>query len=134
MKETDGWVKIKKYTDDEGKPICGECCFAPVGCKERRKPIACAFSTWAERPGPSCPIWHGESKSEWLDIETAPKDGTEVDLFAPALGRRPDCAFAKGEWVEWGQDSFDTLERVSLKPYTPTHWMPLPAPPQENKP
>lgn len=57
MKETEGWVKIKKYTD-EGNPVCGEC-WANIGRD------FCAHCDLASLgPSPTCPIWHGESKSE----------------------------------------------------------------------
>lgn len=59
MKEIDGWVKIKKYTDNEGNPVCGECnIFGPQ----------CSFVVGDDHGhpviGPTCPVWHGESKSE----------------------------------------------------------------------
>lgn len=73
MKETDGWVKvkIKKYTNDEGQPVCGKCIFGPTdNCMLNSwKGLACRWD-----PGPSCPVWYGESKSEWQEIKTAPKD------------------------------------------------------------
>jgi len=66
--------------------------------------------------------------SEWQSIETAPKDGSAVLLwcgegllFEPfqCVGR-----FRREEtWTGW----VDVYEGVDLT--TPTHWMPLPAPP-----
>lgn len=73
--------------------------------------------------------------SEWQPIETAPRDGTDVDLW-DQNGRQTECRWmipqAKeysrrfvAEWcyyhVEWG-------EWVELGGH-PTHWMPLPASP-----
>lgn len=62
MKELDGWVKIKKYTDDEGKPVCGDC-FMSSPCAFY-KDVEITPDTAANEPGPRCPVWHGESKSE----------------------------------------------------------------------
>lgn len=66
--------------------------------------------------------------SDWRTIDTAPKDGTLVDLwcvhttFPP--GRSANMRWFGGEWREaapmiWG-----------LNPgWHATHWMPLPEPP-----
>ena len=64
--------------------------------------------------------------SEWQPISTAPKDGTRVLLSAhdwrePVIGSfRPDT----GPWYH-GDEETD-LPYGECKP---THWMPLPAPP-----
>ncbi len=76
--------------------------------------------------------------SEWQDISTAPRDGTHVDLYFPGkIGRKTDWWFSRdpiwggdGEWIseyrECGQDL------TAIYPNTkPTHWMPLPTPPQD---
>ena len=47
----------------------------------------------------------------WQSIETAPKDGTPIDLWVPGIGRVTE------EW--WDDDSWGV-------PGKPTHWMPLP--------
>lgn len=60
--------------------------------------------------------------SEWKPIETAPKDESDIILFQ---GRRvtfgswdPRCG-AEGDWIVWDRDDYAP----------PTHWMPLPEPP-----
>lgn len=66
--------------------------------------------------------------SEWQPIDTAPKDGTQFDLWTvgPSGGpgnRIPNAKYAKGmngEWELWGMHN-------KVSPYlTPTHWQPLP--------
>lgn len=75
----------------------------------------------------------------WRPIESAPRDGTEVDLWgfldAPAdrgefakRGRLIDCHFHLGDWLRWGTHNDD--EGSYDKIFEPTHWMPLPAPPE----
>lgn len=70
--------------------------------------------------------------SEWLPIETAPKDGRRVDLWVIDRAghgyRYPDVRF---DWI--ADDSFgwtDANSHGRLEPdVAPTHWMPLPSPP-----
>jgi len=78
--------------------------------------------------------------NEWQPIETAPKDGTWVLLFVPAEIPDEDrgrhiCA---GQWSDqlngrtapprWMFAWFDGGYYGYAGP--PTHWMPLPEPPQ----
>jgi hypothetical protein len=62
------------------------------------------------------------SLREWQPIETAPKDGTPVLMFAPDWDR--PCVLAwrirQGDG-RWDDDSGDTFQD-----YQPTHWAPLP--------
>lgn len=66
-------------------------------------------------------------KHGWLPIETAPKDGTVVDLWCvhpqhPACMSR-DMLFEREKWRSdrWGDE---------LNPgWEATHWHPMPAPP-----
>lgn len=54
---------------------------------------------------------------EWQDIETAPKDGTEVLVYAPPYGGLGDI-IRKASWHEeagWRVDEFRSV----------THWQPL---------
>jgi hypothetical protein len=59
----------------------------------------------------------------WQPIETAPLDGTYVDLWVlydgdPAEGyREPDCSFDRKKWAD--------IDGYPLHD-TPTHWMPVP--------
>ncbi len=71
--------------------------------------------------------------SEWQRIETAPRDG---DILVARLD--PDGS----DWyavAQWWVDVFAFMyadSRQSKHPillcFEPTHWMPLPAPPQED--
>ena len=73
---------------------------------------------------------------EWLPIETAPRDGTAVDLWGvnhlhyAKTGRRatnvtwgPIRDWMGKERVDWQHGHGEDFE--------PTHWMPLPMPPEE---
>lgn len=62
---------------------------------------------------------------EWMDIETAPKDGTPVLL---GFSKNWHALVGHWEWPLWGELNrdfgFDPFEMQ------PTHWMPLPEPPR----
>ncbi len=72
--------------------------------------------------------------SEWWDIETAPKDGTEIDLFGTRNGK--PHRFPDARWVQecfggilldvfsWRHKGWDIYGEFEY-----THWMPLPDPP-----
>lgn len=73
---------------------------------------------------------------EWQPIETAPKDGTAIDLWAAQGFRLTSCAW---DFVEFScadgsgsdvQGWTNTEGHGSVEGAGPfTHWMPLPAPP-----
>jgi hypothetical protein len=81
----------------------------------------------------------GEREGDgWRPIETAPKDGTKIDLWLnPALlpisfgvGNDPgfrvaDAWFEKGRWVT----ETELGNHFTFREETITHWRPLPAPP-----
>jgi hypothetical protein len=60
---------------------------------------------------------------KWQPIETAPKDGTRVLLHSPSThtytGIVASWCLIEERWEEWGD----------YYPCSPTHWMPIPEPP-----
>ena len=56
---------------------------------------------------------------QWQSIETAPKDGTPIDLWHTGKFRCENCWW-DGAWIGAPDDNV-------------THWMPLPNPPEEEK-
>ena len=69
------------------------------------------------------------SEMKWQPIETAPRDGTKfLVLGGPYLGYVipvvVDAVFDEGAW--WPNQS-DWMDG----PLEPTHWMPLPPPPED---
>ena len=88
-----------------------------------------------------------EAERKWWPIETAPKDGTHIIAWSPhykphvavVYGRQfgPFTRYEKAEgsdlyrqvrdgaWVCW--------DGGPVSCWKPTHWMPLPAPPEDGK-
>lgn len=64
----------------------------------------------------------------WQPIETAPKvhNGAPILIYDPSNAGEPDAIYVVcyryGEWEEAGGETYSTFH--------PTHWMPLPEPPQ----
>lgn len=70
---------------------------------------------------------------EWQPIETAPKDGTQVDVYISELQERyTEAHFCVSEQC-WVWDLPCGTKRVMFTKTPPTHWMPLPQPPKETK-
>lgn len=70
----------------------------------------------------------GIRETDWLPIETAPKDGTEFDVWIPSDSgghRLTDLSFNRN-----GQLRQNGLLYAADLPRRPTHWMPKPAPPR----
>jgi len=71
--------------------------------------------------------------TEWQPIETAPKDGTHI-LVVSETGISV-CKYSCGNWnglidgdtICYQEEQDDWYYDV----YKPTHWMPLPEPPQQ---
>ena len=65
---------------------------------------------------------------KWQPIETAPKDGTWVLAYWPTMSITlyPKVAFNMGD--EYGWETPDDYGQIF-----PTHWMPLPEPPQPDR-
>lgn len=70
--------------------------------------------------------------SEWQPIETAPKDGTDIDIWA-SFGsggeRYTNVSFLRGAWRVLGVNELDQTTYVEVDG-TPTHWMLPPEPPK----
>ena len=66
----------------------------------------------------------------WRPIETAPKDGTTIIL---ANGERAGIGF----WREFTQSGYPWrnwfFNMLNSQPYAPTHWQPLPPPPEPQR-
>ena|SRR3990167_3521283 len=87
--------------------------------------------------------------SEWQPIETAPKDGTEILVYyefatVPIvhIARWDDDRFdqwegerfaSKADKIGWWSYVETSVSQHKLDEFnTPTHWMPLPAPPSDD--
>jgi hypothetical protein len=68
-------------------------------------------------------VWN----QRWRLIETAPKDGTPV-----LLGWEGVTSLWKGRWVRGMRRTHDRwdIPGLGIGTLKPTHWMPLPEPPQ----
>lgn len=76
--------------------------------------------------------------SKWQSIETAPTDGTAVDLWvvdhiAGLEWREPEAVFRDGCW--WTLSDEGEMESVGFAGIQePSHWMPVPKPPKSDRP
>lgn len=66
--------------------------------------------------------------SDWMTIETAPKDGTEFLAYYPAEGG--DDAFMDVQHWTVPETRESRYYGLMIAGVDPTHWMPLPEPPQ----
>lgn len=78
--------------------------------------------------------------SEWLPIETAPKDGTDVIVMYMHIDTQiVHNAFYASEEENWEPEDYgwwsytnSEVSRTKLEGWmTPTHWIPLPKRPKE---
>jgi hypothetical protein len=78
---------------------------------------------------PKCPV-HAQPapppEQGWRDIESAPKDGSEVILGRP--GHVAFCFYGRGCGDRWAM-----ADDASDLGWDPTHWQPLPSPPPEQR-
>jgi hypothetical protein len=71
--------------------------------------------------------------SDWKPIESAPKDGTMIlCLYAGDYGHRRYSLryWSTGDWPSSGRREGWCDHHRQLRSTDPTHWMPLPAPPE----
>lgn len=66
--------------------------------------------------------------SIWQPIETAPTDGTPIDIWVEGF---PDRRVVNMKWDvhEWGFRNYADPEQGWMEDELATHWMPLPEPP-----
>jgi len=81
------------------------------------------------------------ARFQWQSIETAPKDGTTIDVWIEGefSGRRTDVSWRQPSDSEWWVHGGDTIETPDAtwhdafgplgKSEPPTHWMPQPQSP-----
>lgn len=89
-----------------------------------------AMERWAADGAKITPLYALPPKTEgWRPIETAPRDGTRVDLWQQGH-RFTDAFWDEGEewWCIDSRYSDGEPCPLAVSP-EPTHWMPLPAPP-----
>lgn len=65
----------------------------------------------------------------WLPIETAPNDGTIIDLWTNHGQREANCKWENGSWRYYWINSFESLEWIKIDDIA-THWMPIPGAPR----
>lgn len=71
---------------------------------------------------------HEQPKArEWLDIETAPKDGTAVDIFRGDWKER--CTNMQRVYLGNGNVFYEPVESGPCCVRDATHWMPIPVDP-----
>lgn len=64
----------------------------------------------------------------WQPIRTAPQDGTDVLVFGLDAGKYP--MFAAAHFEDWYEPEWITCDASKVE-FSPSHWMPLPAPPSD---
>lgn len=62
----------------------------------------------------------------WKLIDSAPKDGTVIDLWCREDFRTPDAC-----WIFKAWRALDGKGKWRAIPFSPTHWMPQPEPPND---
>jgi hypothetical protein len=79
-------------------------------------------------------LWPGDRvivENQWQAIETAPKDGTSILLYDPVGDWTDETRTMDiGHWGLWGWGESTWLMNGGDGWGKPTHWQPLPAPPQ----
>lgn len=69
-------------------------------------------------------------RDRWLTIDTAPRDGTKIDVCRPSHGtwgeRITDVWWSaqKKAWVHWGDTGFGSMGEARIR--NPSHWMATP--------
>lgn len=81
-----------------------------------------------------------DCKAGWMPIETAPRDGTPILVYEPSNVPGPDN-FSLVTWFTWNDGTGGKWQLAECGSYAadgdtmnddPTHWMPLPPPPNND--
>lgn len=97
--------------------------------------FACATCADAIRALKTTPPKESRKEEGWHPIETAPRNGTPIDLWcicarSGKAKRRTDCSWVR--LTDWTGNEFLGWQNMNNSPFhdfQPTHWMPRPAPP-----
>lgn len=74
------------------------------------------------------PYYWGQQNGQWMPIETAPRDGTEIIVW-----NQTDLHDYCGVWIGKFMDGHWWLKHFGwCGAHRATHWMPLPKPPKES--
>ena len=69
----------------------------------------------------------------WQDISSAPKDWTSILLYCPDCERDNENEVFEGFYSSAKYGGDDRWRDTDGGTFNPTHWMPLPTPPQEQE-
>lgn len=119
-------VFVERADTSSAYVMCNDCaCRGPIGSTEG--------DDMEEVPGgiEAITAWNKRTPTEWQDIESAPRDGSEV-LLVCATAYTPTAFegwWADGNWQHYSRDG-DHGEKFShngIHAFFPTHWMPKPS-------
>lgn len=82
-----------------------------------------------------------QPQTQWRDIDTAPKDGTHVivsffcNIRGPIIACAGFCELPKSDDIKPGEvyEGWGWVATGTDELHHPSHWMPLPEPPKEDK-
>ncbi len=87
-------------------------------------------NNWKElTEGDSQKVTEGLQVLWWEPIKTAPMDGTHIFVSDGFFMRMAFWSPTQKRWVDFNK-GFDEIKDLS---FTPTHWMPIPDPPNKEK-
>lgn len=85
----------------------------------------------------TAPVSPSQPSTEWLPIETAPRDGRLAIVYRPLAANSGDQPVAIKRLAKGNHFCWDTTVPEGSNPFNPTsdgschvtHWMPIPEPP-----
>lgn len=108
-------------------PFCGSCDIK-MHSKMKPEPFAECRGCAAHGPIHKLTAWNTRADlTGWRDIENVPKDGTEILVFANG---DVTTAWFCDETGLWPHDEMLSEDGEPCNVGLPSHWMPLPTPPE----